>query len=385
MARARRGRSEGSIYFRESDHRWVACISSGYDGSGRRKRRNIYGASKVEVQDKLRQLQNRPHRDPMMNVGSMKLGDYLNRWLENTVKPGFKHTTYNRYESMVRTHLAPRIGAYSLAKLTRFHVEDFYAMLAREGISASTQRMAGRVLTTALNQAVESELIPVNPAAKVKKARPARREMQVFTAEQARLYLEATEAYRLHALFVVALGSGLRQGELLALDWSDIDFDRGTVTVKRTVWRNVVSEPKSAQSRRTIVLPLSTLDALRGHRAKMLAEGNIKAPVFCTKSGRYASGAHVRAKMHAPAIRRANRLQAEVDGTALLPEIRFHDLRHTHACLLLAGGASVKAVSQRLGHESIEITLNHYAHVLPNDDAKLAEGIENMLRRRLAT
>jgi integrase len=246
--------------------------------------------------------------------------------------------------------------------------------------------MAGMVLTNALNQAVESELISVNPAAKVKKARPVVREMQVFTAEQARLYVEATKVYRLHALFVVALGSGLRQGELLGLDWADIDFERGTVSVKRTVWRNVVSEPKSARSRRTIALPLTALAALRDHRAKMLAEGNIKAPVFCTKSGRYASGANVRAKMHVPAIRRANRLQAQVDRDAApLPEIRFHDLRHTHACLLLADGSSIKAVSQRLGHESIEVTLKHYAHVLPNDDAKLAEGIEKTLCRRLAT
>jgi integrase len=322
----------------------------------------------------------------MMNVGAMKLGDYLKRWLENTAKPSVKHTTFGRYESVVRKHLIPKIGSHRLAKLTRFHVEDFYATLARDGAPAWTQRMAGMVLTNALNQAVASELIPANPAAKVKKARPARREMLVFSGEQARLYLAATKVYRLHALFVVALGSGLRQGELLGLDWSDIDFERGTLSVKRTVWRNVVSEPKSAQSRRTITLPLSALDALRDHRAKMLAEGNIKAPVFCTKSGRYASGANVRAKMHVPAIRRASRLQAEPDGTAPpLPEIRFHDLRHTHACLLLADGGSIKAVSQRLGHESIEVTLKHYAHVLPNDDAKLAEGIENTLRRRLAT
>jgi integrase len=138
--------------------------------------------------------------------------------------------------------------------------------------------------------------------------------------------------------------------------------------------RFVVKEPKSKRSRRTVQLPKFALDALHEHRKKMLAEGNAAAPVFCTRTGNYVGKSNFIRQSFKPVLRRASQ-QA---GGAALPDIRFHDLRHTHATGLLARGHSLKAVSQRLGHASVELTLRVYAHVLPTDDGVLAEGLERM-------
>jgi integrase len=387
MARKRRGRIEGSIYFREADGRWIGSISLGYDGSGKRKRRAVYGATKQEAQEKLRRLQSQASTGQLTDTSRVTVGQYLDRWLQNTAKNKVRSSTHARYEALARVHLKPILGGVQLAKLAPVHIEECYAEMERKGASAWTRKMAGTLLGNALRHAVRLKLIAFNPAADVAKARPDEKEMLFFTETQARLFLEAAQTHRLYALFTVAVGSGMRQGELLALQWADIDFDKSAVTVCRTLSQLkgefILKEPKSKRSRRTITLPRFALDALLEHRHAMLKEGNIAAPVFCTGSGNFINRSNLLAKMFKPIIARANekavKLAAErKTEPALLPELRFHDLRHTHATTLLARGHSIKAVSQRLGHASIEITLKVYAHVLPTDDAALAEGLDRI-------
>jgi integrase len=247
--------------------------------------------------------------------------------------------------------------------------------------------MAGVLLTGALRHAVQLKLIPFNPAADVVKARPEEKEMPFLSESQAKLFLDTAQGRRLYALFALAVGSGMRQGELLGLQWADIDFDKGTVSVQRSLaqikGKFVVKEPKSKRGRRTIKLPKFALDALTGHRQAMLNEGNIAAPVFCTRTGQYIGKSNLIRQVFKPILKRANERaakEAKERGAepALLPAIRFHDLRHTHATSLLAQGHSIKAVSQRLGHASIELTLRVYAHVLPTDDGVLADGLDRM-------
>jgi integrase len=387
MARKRRGRSEGSIYFRETDKQWVGSISLGYDGAGSRKRRVVYGGSKQEVQEKLRQLQIKAAAGTLSDAARLTVGDYLQRWLENSAKNKVRATTLERYEALVRLHLKPILGRVQLGKLQAIHVEECYGQMQRDGASAWTCKMAGTLLSNALRQAVRLKLIAFNPAADVVKARPSEKEMLFLNEPQTRIFLGAAKDRRLYALFALAIGTGLRQGELLGLQWSDIDFERGTVAVVRTLGtvanKFVVKEPKSRLSRRTLNVPTFALDALREHRNAMLKEGNISAPVFCTKTGQYITKSNLTRQVFKPIIKSANDnavATAKSLGTepALLPNIRFHDLRHTHATMLLARGNSIKAVSQRLGHASIEITLKHYAHVLPDDDKALAEGLDRM-------
>jgi integrase len=382
--RKRRGRGEGSIY--QDGDRWVGTVSLGYDGRGRRKRRKVYGATKREVIDKLRKLQ---MKSPLLgDAGSLTTGEYVQRWLDNTAKSKVRPTTWGRYEELVRLHILPHLGGIKLAKLEAMHVEQFYADLVRAKASTWTQRMAGTLLTNALRHAVRLKLIPFNPAADIPKPRPPEREMQTLDAAQVKQFHEAAGHYRLKAIFLLATATGMRQGELLGLKWDDIDFESGKLTVQRTLARVkgkfILKEPKSKRSRRTIKLPRYALDALHEHRKAMLAEGNLSAPVvFCTRTGNYIAKSNFIRYTFKAALARANkqaRMEAEKTESEpdLLPDIRFHDLRHTHATQLLAAGHSIKAVSQRLGHAGIELTLRVYAHVLPSDDDKLAEGLERL-------
>lgn len=181
----------------------------------------------------------------------------------------------------------------------------------------------------------------------------------------------------------MAIGTGLRQGELLALAWSDIDFDKGTVEVKRSLSQVknefILKEPKSRTSRRKVGLPLFVINALRDHRAVAFKMGLVSAPVFCTKHGTYLQRSNVLRQVRILvkhtnkfATKKANETNTQPD---LIPaSLRFHDLRHTHASGLIAAGHSIKAVSRRLGHSDISMTLKVYAHLMPDDEEKLVAG-----------
>jgi integrase len=368
--RKQRGRGEGSISQRPSG-RWEAKITVGYDGNGRRIRRAVYGDTKEEVQDKLMELRGQAKAGTLVDPTTLTLAEYLTNWLANTVKPKTSPTTHARYESLVRLKISPHIGGLKVSTLVPMHVYHLMGELERAGESLWTRKLAGTLLHNALKQAVRLRLLSHNPAADVPRAKPAEKEMRIFTEPEVRTMIEAAKGRRYGALFVTAVGTGLRQGELLALQWTDIDFEKGTLSVRRTLaeikGQFVLKEPKSKHSRRTITLPGFVLDALRQHRAKMLAEGNIAGPVFCSKGGTWLRKSNMIRQAWKPMLKKAG-----------LPVIRFHDLRHTHASLLLAHGESIKEVSRRLGHGTIDITLRVYAHLLPDADATLSERMQKM-------
>ena len=204
-----------------------------------------------------------------------------------------------------------------------------------------------------------------------------------MTPVQARRFLQAAKSSRNYALYALALGSGRRQGEALGLLWTDLNLDIGTMDVRRSVSQVnsefILKEPKSRSNRRTVTLTPFVVDALRDHRTAALKTGLITAPVFCTRNATYFNKRNVRREFMA-LVKRANELARENAAKTntepdLIPTgVRFHDLRHSHATALIASGESIKAVSRRLGHADITITLKVYVHVLPPDDAKLATG-----------
>jgi integrase len=387
MERKRRGRSEGSLYFRESDNQWVGSVSLGYGGDGKRKRRVVYAATKKEAQDKMRQLQNDAASGIIADAAKLTVGEFLTQWLEHKVRPEVHGATHERYESVVRLHLIPVLGHVRLGKLRTIHIEAAYSELEKRGASLWTRRRAGVVLAAALAHAVSHDLIPFSPTEKVAKTRVDDKEVLFLDENQSRIFLAASESHRLHALFVMAIGSGLRQGELLGLQWQDVDFEKKTVTVARSLTtvgsKFVLKSPKTKSSRRTIKLPDFVVSALQKHRLAMLAEGNIAAQLFCTHTGNFIGKSNLIRQAFRPVLAAANERVAKLAqerGVELkmLPEIRFHDLRHTHATTLLRRGHSIKAISKRLGHSSIKVTLEVYVHVLPEDDTVLPDGLEKM-------
>lgn len=397
--RKRRGRGEGSI-FRRADGQWVGSISLGYSEAGRRKRKTIYGGTKQEVLDQLDRFRNDARVGNLPDAGGMTVGQLLDRWLQSSKsKTGTR--TFEERERVVRTHLRPRLGGPKLAKLTPLHVEGLYADMGSAGVGASTIRRAADMLGAALSHARNLKLIPFNPASAVSKPKEPAREMLFLTPEQVKILLEAARGQRCYPLLVLALATGCRQGELLALTWDDIDLQKGTLTVRRSLAQTdqgfEVKEPKTAASRRTLALPEFAVGVLTQHKAAMMKAGLLTAPVFCTRTGGYLLRRNVLRALRA-VIRRTNtppgkinkggrpkkgatpRPKESFELLKLIPaKLRFHDLRHTVASILLSQGQSVRAVSQRLGHSNPALTLRVYAHCMPSDDAQLAAGLNRLL------
>jgi integrase len=370
MARKRRGRGEGSISQRP-DGVWEAKISLGYDGNGKRRRVTVYGTSKKEVQNKLLERQSDLGRGVDVTAGRITLAQWLTRWLA-MVKPTVEPNTYLPYERHVRLHIVPVIGSVQLCLMKRGDVINFYQELTQRGLSAAMQRKVGTTLTIALNKAVDLDLLPSNPATKVDKPKAKKPEVRPFDPDQVAAFLDAAHSDRLFAFYRTALDSGARPGELFALTWPDVDFDRGFISITKSLeeigGKLRIKEVKTAKGRRRIDLSKDTLDVLTDHRQAMLAEGHISGPVFCDTQGGYLRISNLHRTSFKPTLSRAG-----------LPSVRLYDLRHTSATLLLLADEPAKVVSERLGHASIQLTLDTYSHVLPTMQKRAADTMGRLL------
>jgi integrase len=373
MARKRRGRGEGAIYQR-ADGLWTASINLGIDGNGKRRRRTVYGRTKQEAQQKLRELQNLADAGHAIEPTERQtLGRFLTRWLEDAVRISRSPNTYESYECVVRCHINRLLGGASLAKLTPAQVQGMYAQMEREGAKARTRELAHAVLRRAMVQAVKWGLRLSNPCDGVERPRVAKREMRTLTPEQTATLLETARDHRLSALFVLAVATGMRQGELFGLSWGDIDLDGAAVNVQRSLeeldGNFRLKPPKSKKGLRRIDLPSFAVEALREHRKLMLAEGHISAPVFCSREGTWLYKSNFTRYVFKPMLRKAGLL-----------DVRFHDLRHGHATMMLFLGEHPKVVQERLGHAQISVTLDTYSHVLPGVHKQAASNFDRAFR-----
>lgn len=420
----RRGRGEGGISKR-SDGRWMAQADLGWQ-DGKRRRKTLYGRTKREVQTKLREtLQRIEHGLPPLPEKET-VGEYLRRWL--AVKKGhLRPRSYESYEQTVRLHLLPGLARKRLVKLTPRDVAAWFQTHRAQGGGPRAIQYARSVLRAALNQALCWELVSRNAAALTDPPRHRAREIQPLTPEQAKALLATVAGHRLEALITVALGLGLRRGEALALQWDAVDLDAGVLSVRHTLERAGgdsaarkslaverdrlrsllqaatdrmtrrrleeslaetrlklkafqgavrFAEPKSERSRRTITLPGVVAAALRKHRARQLEERMAAGSrwresglVFTTSIGT-AIGTHSLHRTFKALLRRAG-----------LPDIRYHDLRHTAATLLLAQGVDPRTIMETLGHSQISLTLNTYAHVVPALQRTAAAKMDKILTR----
>jgi integrase len=370
MVRKRRGRREGSI-FERADGQWVGSISLGYDGSGKRKRRVVYGKSKTEVQEKLRGLQTGVDRGVDVSANRTTLQQWLTRWLV-LVKPKVEPGTYNPYKRHCDKHIIPLLGHVQLTKLKRFHIQGFYPALADLGVSPAMQRKIGTTLTIALNEAVRLDLLPSNPALGVKKPKAQKPEIHPLDPQQVGSLLEAAEEDRLYPFYLTALDSGARPGELFALTWPDVDFPGGFISISKSL-EDIdgilrVKTVKTPKGRRRIELSTDTMAVLAEHRKAMFAAGFIDGPVFCDTEGGYLRLSNLHRTSLKPLLTKAG-----------LPGVSLYALRHTCATLLLLANESAKVVSERLGHSSITLTLDTYSHVLPTMQRRAADVMGRIL------
>jgi integrase len=348
-------------------------MSLGYDGDGRRKRKTVYGPTKKDVLDKLRDLQNSAAAGRLPDAGNITIGEYVWVWL-NGIKASVEPTTWATYDGHYRNHLKPRLGGVKLGALTAVHISHLYSELLKDGVSSSTTRKVGTTLRAALEQAVEMRAIPFNPADAVPKPKAEVKEVHVFAPYQVGSFLAEAAKDRLEALYVVAVDSGCRQGELFALRWTDFDDAAGLLTITKSLaelnGRLWVKEVKTRKGRRRVPLSLS-LGVLAQHRERMRAEGRdvTRGLVFCDTEGKPLRKSNVWRRSFVPILKRAG-----------LPiDTRFHDLRHCCASLLLVAGTDAKVVSERLGHGSAAFTMNTYQHLLPGLQQAAADRLKELL------
>jgi integrase len=376
----KRGNGEESIYpVRDNKGRvtgyrgcyWVHTTSGP-------KRRYLSGKRREDVAEKLaKALANRAD-GLVFDAGTLTVGEYLDRWLKD-VRDTVRQSTYQGYEYAIRPHIGPALGRIKLKDLSPAHARWFYRDCLDSGLAPATVHKLHVVLHKALNAAVADGLVPRNVTAELKLPRITREEIDPLDAEQARRLLETARGDRLEALYVLALNTGMRQGELLALKWDDVDLERSLVRVRRTLTRSdkgfVLGEPKTKRSRRTIRLTAGAVQTLRAHLSRQLEEiermGSLYEPgglIFATETGTIINPSNLRNRSLKPLL-----------GRAGLRPIRFHDLRHTCATLLLSKDVNPKIVSEMLGHSSVSITLDIYAHLLPDMQEKAAKALEDVL------
>ena len=368
----KRGHGQGSVT-RQPNGKWLAQVLIG----GRRLSHTA--ETKREAERWIRETLLKAEQGLLpAEAGRVTVGQFLDRWLEAKA-PALRPKTLEYYRDFVRLYLKPVLGGLRLWDLRPDHLQALYADMLKRGLNPATVRLCHATIRTALNDALRWGLAARNVAQAVRPPRPERREMKTWTPEEARRFLEAAAGSRFEAAYRLALYCGLRIGELAGLKWEDIDLEAGRLQVRRTVQRVnglglVVGEPKSAAGRRQVVLPAQVVEALRRRRLAQKEERLLAGPrweesghVFTTPTGK-------------PLDPRAlERDLARWVRKAGLPRIRFHDLRHTCATLLLSQGVHPKVVQELLGHSQISITLGVYSHVLPTLQEQAAKAMEALL------
>jgi integrase len=372
----RRGNGEDSITRRKDGLYMARYWVETPKGS---KRKTIYGKKRDEVADKLARALAERADGIAYDDENLTVGEYLNSWLKGSVRGSVRQSTFDRYEIAVRVHIKPALGRVKLKKLSPAHVAGFYQDRLAAGSAPASVNKLHVTLRKALDQAVKWHMVPRNVAEAVKAPRPAPPEMRTLSAEETRKLIEVARGDKLGALYMLAVHTGMRQGELLALKWQDVDLENAKLSVRRTLTmsngRILLGELKTKKSRRTIRLTDAAIQALHEHLARQL-EGmerlgdayRDEGLIFASQVGTPINPTNLRRRSFAALLRRAN-----------LPKIRFHDLRHTCATLLLSRNVHPKYVQELLGHANIAITLDTYSHVIPGMGDHAMRAMEDVL------
>lgn len=355
---AKRVNGEGSIYCR-SDGRYVGQYNDGI------KKRYIYGKDKESVRVKLAKAIAERDQGFVFDSDNLTVGEYLELWLQ-AIEHSVSARTWHGHKEKVRLHIAGLLGGIKLEKLTAPQVQSLYKKKLNSGLHTNTVRKIHATLYKALKQAVKWQLVPRNICDAVIVPKEVREEVEILSRESVNLLLKTSEDDPLHALYVMAVSTGLRQGELLALGWDCVDFERGLVKVKRTAWKGVAGEPKTPRSRRTVALSQLATRALRKHRQSQDATCRW---VFPSRVGTLIDNhnfIHYRWK--------------KLLYKAELPQsIRFHSLRHTCCVMLLSEGINPRVVADQLGHADVGFTLRVYADALSSMSNGAADVMDDLL------
>lgn len=368
---------------KRGNNSWQVRIFLGRDDAGRMKFHNetVRGCRKDAIT-----LETKRKREidlgVFVNDSKTTLSEYLDTWFEVAARPRLKDRTYEDYKEYMKRYISQALGNHRLSKIRPLDIQAVYSKMLESGLSARTIRYTHAILSSSLKQAVKWQLLNQNPASMVDLPKICRKEMKaVSDLEAARFITVAKEDYW-HVIFCLALSTGMRPEEYLGLRWKDVDLTNGSVVVNRVlVWKRKgggwsLQEPKTSNSRRSILLPKSVVSEIKIHRKRQLEERMKRGHaygdqgfVFATTIGSPISPGNLTRRHFKPILKKAG----------LSVSIRLYDLRHTCATLLLLKGVNPKVVAERLGHSSIVLTLDTYSHVLPSMQKEATNELESLL------
>ena len=380
----RRANGEGNIRKRK-DGRWEGRYTAGRDPeTGKAIYRNVLGKTQAEVREKLKAAIGEAQGLDVAKTGKYTVGQWMDVWYENYAKIKVRPASHQTYRGYIENHIKPNLGSVPLNKLSSLELQKFYKkLLSRgrvtrleaknqpKGLSPKTVRNIHQILESAMRLAMEQKLIIKDPTAGCALPKVEKKEMKTLPAEQLTSFLREAKESGVFELYYLDLATGLRRGELLGLKWTDIDLEKGELQVKRQVARTegkIVEAPlKTKNAYRTLPLAEDALQVLKQQRKK----AGSSPWVFPSPNGGPISPDSVLHKLHG-VLKRAG-----------LPQVRFHDLRHTFATLALQNGVDIKTVSGMLGHYSAGFTLDTYAHVTIQAQRQAADTKGQVLARAI--
>lgn len=392
MNTRKRTSGEGSIYKRASDGRYVGAVMR--DG----KRTVKYGKTRREVVDKLKDVQRRAEQGRPLVDDRRTVGAFIELYVSEHLPTRVSVSTAATYAALLHTWVVPAIGSVRLDKLTQADVLAVVNKVRAAGRSPRTAQAVYTNLRAALDIAQRWQLVARNVAADVDRPTAKSARVTAYTADEARALLDTSRGDREHALWALLLGTGARRGEALALLWDDIDFDNGTVTIGHTLGRIggelVRRDPKTEKSARTLYLAPELVEVLRAHRVEQ-ARARLAAPywqqtgyVFVTAHGTPLEPRNVNRSFSALCARTCvprdgqharEHADERHDECRRLPVRGPHALRHSFATLALDAGVGLAVISEMLGHASIRVTADTYAHVTPRATRDAAATLAGVL------
>ena len=379
MAKKKKKQGEGSIFLRK-DGRWEGRIVVDYKENGNPITKNVTAKTEAECREKLEKLKKEvAHligRLPKKAKPDMPFGDWIDLWYQTYCKPTIRATTQAGYEDRIYLHIIPHIGDIPLDRLTQNDLQTFYGKIKKTGrlqyvekfgagLSDRMVRAVHASCRSALERAVQDGLITRNPAVGCKLPPKKAREMEVLCKEELRRFLLQAKEDGFYEMFMLDLATGMRRGELLGLQWSDLNFRTGELHIQRQIYcvngKLTVNKPKTKTSDRTIILPKSVVGVLAEYRKTVDSRWMFPSPII-EDQPRNPSTIY-------------ERMQTTLERAGC-KKVRFHDLRHTFATMAIANGMDVKTLSATIGHVSATTTLDIYSHRTAEMEIKAAENIE---------